>query len=207
MTELQALIHRMADELDNFNHPFPHPLAAEARAALAEPQGEGECPACEGTPKPGNQPCAVCGRHAPPPADGEVGELVAWLRSTRAARLTRAADLLQCLVGITRLHQCPTHGQQPTTAWGCPECVHELREEVQRLSPPQPIPVSERLPGPGDCDAEGKCWWGEPQIENSHDATWNFCTQSDAEEFCTWGTKCGWLPAHALPVPTSEVQP
>ena len=41
MTDLHALIRRMADELDNFNHPFPHPLATEARAALAEPQGEG----------------------------------------------------------------------------------------------------------------------------------------------------------------------
>lgn len=34
MADLHALIHRMADELDDFNHPFPHPLAAEARRAL-----------------------------------------------------------------------------------------------------------------------------------------------------------------------------
>jgi hypothetical protein len=29
-----------------------------------------------------------------------------------------------------RLRQCPTHGQQPENAWGCPECVRELREEL-----------------------------------------------------------------------------
>jgi len=69
---------------------------------------------------------------------------------------------------------------------------------------PQPVPVSERLPGPEDCDTEGRCWWGEPQIGDSHDATWNLCTQDEAEEYCTWGTKYGWLPAHALPLPDTN---
>jgi hypothetical protein len=29
-----------------------------------------------------------------------------------------------------RLRHCPTHGQQPPNAWGCPECVRELRTEL-----------------------------------------------------------------------------
>jgi formylglycine-generating enzyme required for sulfatase activity len=29
-----------------------------------------------------------------------------------------------------RLRKCPTHGQQPPNAWGCPECVWELRGEL-----------------------------------------------------------------------------
>ena len=29
-----------------------------------------------------------------------------------------------------RLHHCPTHGKQPLNAWGCPECVRELRAEL-----------------------------------------------------------------------------
>jgi len=29
-----------------------------------------------------------------------------------------------------RLRRCPTHGQQPPNAWGCPECVRELRGEL-----------------------------------------------------------------------------
>lgn len=69
-------------------------------------------------------------------------------------------------------------------------------------STPQPVLVTERLPGPRDCDSEGRCWWAEPQIEDSHDATWTLCTQEDAEEFLTWGTKYGWLPAYALPLPS-----
>lgn len=35
-----------------------------------------------------------------------------------------------------RLRQCPTHGQLPANAWGCPECLRELREELARLRPP-----------------------------------------------------------------------
>ena len=29
-----------------------------------------------------------------------------------------------------RLRKCLTHGQQPHNAWGCPECVRELRGEL-----------------------------------------------------------------------------
>ena len=32
-----------------------------------------------------------------------------------------------------RLHHCPVHGHQPLNAWGCPECVRELRQEDERL--------------------------------------------------------------------------
>jgi hypothetical protein len=32
-----------------------------------------------------------------------------------------------------RLHNCPTHGQQSPNAWGCPECVRELRQEAEYL--------------------------------------------------------------------------
>lgn len=91
-----------------------------------------------------------------------------------------------------------------------PQPVPVLPEGTPIIEPPdhtllapiaQPIPVSERLPGAEDCDGEGRCWWGEPQIGDSHDATWNLCTQDEAEDYCTWGTKCGWLPANALPLP------
>ena len=70
------------------------------------------------------------------PADGEVAELEAWLRSTGEgqpclsdegyARLTRAADLLE-----------------------------------QRH--PAPVPVAERLPQSEDCDSEGRVWLYRPQ--------------------------------------------
>jgi hypothetical protein len=50
----------------------------------------------------------------------------------------------------------------------------------------QPVPVSERLPGPEDCDAEGWCWcfdgfnWMRGDLEDWHSH---------------------WLPCHALPIP------
>ena len=155
-------------------------LLNRIRAALAKPVGEwASMPAAINSMPEAQRRWYVLGWRAaiarwgrpaaaPVPEPGEVAELVAWLRGTRAARLTRAAELLS-----------------------------------QRH--PTPVPVSERLPGPEDCDVEGRCWWGEPQIEDSHDATWNLCTQDDAEEFCIWGTKCGWLPFHALPLLEQEV--
>jgi hypothetical protein len=97
------------------------------------PPAEIDCPACEGVPKPGNQPCAVCGRSALS-AEGEVAELAWWLRSLEdasvwfesgspeALKLTRAADLLE-----------------------------------QRH--PTPVPVSERpWEREGWCDDEDRCW-------------------------------------------------
>ena len=37
-----------------------------------------------------------------------------------------------------RLRNCPTHGQQPPEAWGCPDCVRELREELAASLHPTP---------------------------------------------------------------------
>ena len=155
-----------------------------ARAALAEPQGEGltdeeltqEWRQLMGAPEAilaqpmidfARAILARWGRPAPPLADGEVGELVAWLRDGgedaaangwdhQAQQFDRAADLLT------------------------------------RLALP-PVPVSERLPGPEDCDAEGRCWWW--------DGEWGLVEQRFADYIVTH-----WLPIHALPLPR-EVQP
>ena len=137
-----------------------------ARALLAEPGWA--CPGCEGTPATVNSPCAVCGSPAAPPEPepGEVRELVEWLRGTRAARLTRAAELLQ------------------------------------QLSAPAPVvvpvPVSERQPGPEDCDEQGRCWVG---IEDSAGLnTWSLVKLSDVSAWVRH-LRPVWLPAHVLPVP------
>ena len=46
-----------------------------------------------------------------------------------------AVELLTLLQRVSvlrssRLRHCPTHGQQPDNAWGCPECVRELRADL-----------------------------------------------------------------------------
>ena len=54
-------------------------------------------------------------------------------------RLQRSNDRLVDMVFLAcsknvardrRLRHCRTHGQQPPNAWGCPECVRELRQDL-----------------------------------------------------------------------------
>ena len=51
------------------------------------------------------------------------------------AAMDRARELLAqpAPAAPARLRHCPTHGQQPPEAWGCPECLRELREELAAL--------------------------------------------------------------------------
>jgi hypothetical protein len=62
---------------------------------------------------------------------------------------------------------------------------------------PQPVPVSERLPGPEDCDEEGRCWVFDPC-----DRGW-WCYRealpSDGDPDPSIHTH--WLPHWALPMP------
>jgi hypothetical protein len=57
-----------------------------------------------------------------------------------------------------------------------------------------PIPVAERLPGEGDCDAEGRCWIFMPDIGT--DPSWRLVDPRDIGRYHTH-----WLPAHAIPLP------
>jgi hypothetical protein len=50
--------------------------------------------------------------------------------------------------------------------------------KLQQLSEPAPVAVSERLPGPGDLDANGRCWVYQNGNSTTH-----------------------WLPASAIPLP------
>jgi hypothetical protein len=62
-------------------------------------------------------------------------------------------------------------------------------------SSPQPVAVSERLPGPEDCDEQGRCWWHRytPTKE------WHL-------QRVYIGQYTHWLPANALPTSTPENQ-
>jgi hypothetical protein len=79
-----------------------------------------------------------------------------------------------------------------------------------------PIPVSERLPEAGDCDAEGRCWWRDEHIFNLADAcalykqggTWEFAekdllgfVQKVIEEHEKYRDHDLANPAYALPLP------
>jgi hypothetical protein len=72
----------------------------------------------------------------------------------------------------------------------------------------EPVPVSERLPGPEDCDAEGRCWigtWNHIEDEDVFELLfdWSFTSPRD----WTWSGIAHiqyWLPHWALPVPKRE---
>ena len=92
----------------------------------------------------------------------------------------------------------------------------ELRDQADDLSPslelfglihraadlleqhhPAPVPVSERLPELGDCDGEHYCWrW------NTIGGLW--ARQPLARSWYEFESH--WLPAHALPLPSGEVE-
>jgi len=62
----------------------------------------------------------------------------------------------------------------------------------------EPVPVSERLPGTDDCDADGLCWWWSRDI-----TAWCLCFAADGDS-SEW---THWLPYWALPVPGVEGKP
>lgn len=83
------------------------------------------------------------------------------------------------------------------------EAVERLPDGAQIIEPtertvlvpaPRPIPVSDRLPGAEDCDAEGRCWL---LLIDGESGAW--CWILDRPDaVSTWAH---WLPAHALPIP------
>jgi hypothetical protein len=108
-------------------------------------------------------------------ADGEVSEL---LKAARASFM---------------LTQDPA--DYPVDHW-----IRRAADLLQRLQPPQPVAVSERLPGPEDCDAEGRCWW-EFAGSDEFGPSWTLVKMHGIPSDMT-----RWLSVwvHALPIPRSE---
>ena len=83
---------------------------------------------------------------------------------------------------VMAAHDCQTLGDM---------AEHFARAILARFGGhPAPVPVSERLPGPEDCDALGDCWW------YSEEYGWELQGRL--------GESTHWLPVHALPLPLSE---
>ena len=97
------------------------------------------------------------------PEPGEVGKLVAWLRTIKSVQAQKAATLLE---------------QQAAPA---PAVV--------------PVAVSERLPGKGDCDAEGRCWVHMPRRATPF-PNWTLLWKGHLQPY-----HGHWLPHYAIPLP------
>jgi hypothetical protein len=225
MTDFRALCAELAGCLDDAltftvqgdTERSMRQLIARTRAELTQPEPE-------------------------PPADGEVAEIVAELREVQdcfdiasgmegwGPVITRAADLLE------RLSQPEPEG--PTdeeliepVRWILDDYVYDndtgeiaqiLRGLITRWgrSAIEPVPVAERLPGAGDCDAEGRCWWSydsscdDPFRDGSPPNDPRWFLRKDGPESPNWIHRIRWhipcvhpthwLPYSALLVPTSQ---
>jgi hypothetical protein len=119
------------------------------------------------------------GRPAAPPApevgEGEVAELVEWMRGqVTIAPAAQTQWAKRFLRAATLLSQ-------------------------QAAPTPVPVAVSERLPGEGDCDADGFCWNGygysyDDKNEIDSYAMWMLVPASDLRGRV-------WAASHAIPLP------
>ena len=70
---------------------------------------------------------------------------------------------------------------------------------VRQVAPPAPVVVpvakAERLPGEGDCDAEGRCWVYMPR-RATPTPNWTLLWKGHLQPYHSH-----WLPAHAIPLP------
>ena len=159
------------------------------------------------------------GNPAPaPPADGEVAELVAEIRHFLAGYQKirgldpehiysiHRGDKMEAHITVSRLTRAAELLQRQATAYAiCErERLHQSTRaadlEVERQAVPVPVPVSERLPGPEDCDAEGRCWAGtNASVDTSGDRDIDLPPSWELREVCAQDDV--WLPANALPLP------
>jgi len=60
-----------------------------------------------------------------------INQELSILAESRRLKAESRRLKIEALAGPAyRLRKCPTHGQQPPNAWGCPECVRELRRQL-----------------------------------------------------------------------------
>jgi hypothetical protein len=185
MTDYKALCARMADELDHYRQLLmddrreTHALATEARAALAQPEPEG-------------------------PSDEELDLVVIAIQALIPPQPDATTHHLSAVDrGREILRQRLARWGRPTP----PVVMPVLSKDTQVIEPPEttllvpyfsrPVPVRERLPGPEDCDAEGRCWIYMPDIGTA--PSWRLVDPRDIGPYHTH-----WLPAHALPAPAND---
>jgi hypothetical protein len=239
MTDFRALCARMADELDHYRQLLKddrhetHALAAEARAALTQPEPQGPTDEelvelfnendwnyispetfidiaravleCWGnyTTKPdgpavphGREPASV----ADQPTDKELLDLMPETMRDEfsyAAKVCSDATGGQVKPGIFRVAlntAALEYARAVLARWGRPAI--------------EPVPVAERLPGPEDCDAEGRYWIGRMYDNDDRSIpNWELSYFGDFSQqiiIDAYPEGVYWLPHHALPVPQQE---
>ena len=74
-----------------------------------------------------------------------------------------------------------------------------------------PVPVTERLPGPEDCDEKGRCWIFDPgdrvsspawMLETTEEFEWLKTQDKEKLVQAAQRGRLTWLPHYALPLPS-----
>ncbi len=134
----------------------------------------------------------------------------------QADRLDRAAELLERFASPACLAVNPSPEAVAALKAAGPGRIEPLPDDMQIIEPAErtvlvpplkPVPVSERLPGAEDCgpwpdepDAVHWCWFGSDTY-----GAWLWEQRSAGEHTYRHLFYTHWLPAGALPLPTSEV--
>lgn len=124
-------------------------------------------------------------------APGEVSLHIA----TQAARWGADQELEACCEWLDSQSLRYLDGSYLRAAlarWGTPNFA-ETRSSLGDA--PHPVPVSERLPVPKDCDVEQQCWWWSPPTFERV-GCWMLSRGTGAETH--------WLSFHVLPIPTAN---
>lgn len=131
--------------------------------------------------------------NAAPPVEGEVVDEARYLAKELR---DQADDLSPSLELFGLIHRA---ADLLSIAYATGPEVWEPIPLLPAQRHPTPVPVSERLPGPGDCDAEGRCWLHLPDMGT--EPLWRLTDPSMRSRYHSH-----WLPATALPLPQGEVE-
>jgi len=122
------------------------------------------------------------------PTDEQIMELMPEQLREDLATVSRLAahgagpDVGPGMFRVTLNAGAVAHCRAVLTLWGRPAV--------------EPVPVAERLPGPEDCDDQGRCWWLDRPLKNGP-AAWMLRRPDDGVLI----PFIAWAPHWALPVP------
>jgi len=183
MTDFRALCARMADELDHYRQLLMDDRR-ETHALAAEAR------AALAQPEP-----------EPAPTDEAIMELMPQQMRDDLANAARA------LAGFDRANVKAAGAMRIILNR---HAVDHVRAVLARWGRPaiQPVPVSERLPGAKDCNAEGRCWFWHPGHKQDDfidgwillDPKWAG-SRRDSDDSLIY---THWLPHHAIPTPETN---
>ena len=140
-----------------------------------------------------------------PPEDTADADLIVRARALLAQPVAEGPSDEEIISQADKfLIYSDAHMGDPARWEGCDDdLVAFTRHALDRWGrpTPQPVAVSERLPGPEDCDEQGRCWLGGRQMGRGT-PTWLLGYPAWAERFPD--VHRFWLPANALPLPTPD---